>query len=96
MDRDTIEKLRDEQIDGNKASIIFETWVAPFIEYKKKELFAAFIDVSYDDIDTLTEIKRMMNTIDQFGLEIAGFIDTGKMASISLSEHNKQYMGDKH
>jgi len=85
-DNDQIDQLEREQTNGNKASKAYENWVQPFIKAKKELLFQAFNDLPITATADLSEVKRMMQTLDAFENEMKQFIDTGKMAGLAISE----------
>lgn len=86
MDREEkIDRLQNESIKGAKAEKVYENYIKPFTEAKTEILFNAFKDISINDPEALMEIKRTLRTLESLDQEFLNFIDTGKMATQSLS-----------
>ena len=71
---DDLDKLENEQIQGNKAKHAYDGFIKPFIEEKKQVLFEAFQDISVTELEQLTEIKRMLNTLEALDIEIKSIL----------------------
>ena len=81
-----LDKLENEQIQGNKAKHAYDGFIKPFIEEKKQVLFEAFQDISVTELEQLTEIKRMLNTLEALDIEIKSIIETGDLASKMINK----------
>jgi hypothetical protein len=83
---DAIDKYKEEQEFGRKASLAYNSFIAPFIASKRKILFDNFCNISIANTEALLETKRLITVIDDLETEIMTVIETGKLASQSLED----------
>ena len=86
MDDDQIAQLEGERSIGNRAKAANSEFFEPFFEEKEKVLIEAFRNVSVTNSEALLNIKLQFKALDTLNDELQSFIDTGKMASITLTE----------
>lgn len=75
-----------EVSNASKAHTAWETFIGPYHERKMQELFVQFISAPMRDKDGLQGIKMQANALEGLKIEIMGYIETGKLAQISLDE----------
>jgi len=85
-----INQLEDEISKGNQSEKMYTLYVEPFVTNKRENLLSLFEEISIEDVDMIMEIKRTLKIIAVFEQEFITFIDTGKMASHTISEFMKQ------
>lgn len=90
MDDATLDRLTGERTKGKRAELVYKNWVQPFTKSKREVLWEAFQVVSITDVDGILEIKRTLKAIDALDAEFKTFIESGKMASVSISEEMKK------
>ncbi len=86
MNENQTAKAIDEKEKGRKATLAFDSFIAPFIKRKREELFVAFQNTPILNADNIMEIKRMMMTLEGLEIEIQSIVDTGKMATKQLED----------
>ena len=85
-----VDQLSTEQIVGGQAQHSYEQFIEGFIEEKRKVLFDSFRALPISAEAQLMEIKRMLYAVDTLEEEIISVINTGKMASKTLSETEEE------
>jgi len=83
-------KLEVEVSLGENAERAFETYFEPYFEAKTLQLFEAFKNTSIVDEKSLMIIKQQAIAIDGLRDELKGHINTGVLASRSLSDEGKE------
>jgi hypothetical protein len=78
--------LEKERSIGEEKKRAFEAHVEPFINEKKLQLFEAFCQVNSQDKDMLQSIRMQVSALDAIVEDFRHYINTGKMASISLEQ----------
>ena len=81
------EQFEHEQLLGNRAQRSYDEFIKPFIEQKRLVLFDAFRQLSLSDETNIMEVKRMLSAVDALETEILTVIETGKLASESLTQN---------
>lgn len=88
------EKLRNESAQGVKSAAIWRDFIEPFYVAKTAVLFNAFRDCPIRDAEGLMNIKLQCTALDSLKSELTTFIETGKMADLTLKQdaekHKKQ------
>jgi len=79
-------QLEDEVAKGRRAQAFVSEFVDPFMKESIDTLFRAFQDLPLEDVDKVLECKRLLRTLEIFKQNLDSFIDTGNLASASLSE----------
>lgn len=79
-------RAQAEQAKGEEYGRIFNEYMLPFIEAKRKVLFDAFQRVSVSDVDSLKDIKLQLTAINSLEAHFQEFINTGKLAKIELEK----------
>lgn len=83
------EQLEREQTSGNEATHAYEGYIKDFCQSKRESLFMAFSELPLTAEKELMEIKRMSFAIDTLENEILSVIQTGHLATTSLTEADK-------
>lgn len=78
-----------EQNNGSSATNAWNSFIGPYYDRKMAELFQAFMNAEMRDSEGLQGIKMQANALEGIKAEMMGYIETGKLASISLDEHEK-------
>lgn len=84
------DQLENERFTGNKASQSYNQFIRGFVEDKRKVLFEAFRDLPLTADVEIMEVKRMLYAVDTLEQDLLNIIDTGKMASKTLSDRESQ------
>lgn len=88
--KETAEEQLHREIDtGIKAGKFYDQFVKAFVEEKRQLIFEAFEASLPNDTEALSELRRMLSTINRFDVEIKAFIETGQMAQISIKDQEK-------
>lgn len=85
-----VEQLQVEQVLGKKAKNVYDTYIQDFCKAKRDILFESFRALPLSAEEDLMEIKRMLYAVDTLEEEIVSQIQTGKMASQTLNEAERQ------
>ena len=85
------DKLSTEQFLGGKAQNSYDEFIKDFCEQKRLSLFDSFRNLPLTDAENLMEVKRMLFAVDALETDILTVIDTGKMASITLTEQEVKH-----
>ena len=80
-------QLQMERGLGAQKQAAFEAHVEPFLIAKRKDLFDVFCQVSAQNVSELQVIRMQMTALDSIEADFRHYIDTGKMAQITLNEH---------
>lgn len=88
------EILDDESAKGRRAEAAYNGFFKPFFDEKEKVLIEAFRTVSVTDSKALLNIKLQFKAIDSLHDEMMTFINTGKMASKTLTDGEENKNGD--
>lgn len=83
-----LSQLNQEIENGKKASKAYNIFLEKFIDDKRAQLYQAFRDTSLEDVNKLTEIKRLDLALASIENEVFSVIETGRLASISLNNDN--------
>lgn len=83
------EILQYEYERGEQAKHANEQFIQPFFESKTEQLFNEIQRVKLGDTETLTAIHHQIKSLTALCTDIQSYIDTGKMAGISLNELRK-------
>lgn len=81
-----IEQLENEQVLGKRAKKVYEEYIKEFCQSKREVLFDSFRALPLTASDDLMEVKRMLYAIDTLEAEIVTQIETGKLATITLTD----------
>ena len=71
---------------GEKARHAWEGFFKPFFEEKSEVLIEAFRICEMRDEEGLIKIHMQFKAIDALRAELLGYIETGKLASVSLDQ----------
>lgn len=85
------DQLEHEIIDAKAAQSAYDGFVKQFCESKRQVLFEAFCSVTSQDVESLQEIRRMMSVIDALETEVKSAIETGRMATITLTQDKEKH-----
>lgn len=88
-------QLSVERDLGERAKNAWNGFFKPFFEEKETVLIEAFRACGLRDEEGLVKIKMQFTAIDALRLELLGYMDTGKLASISLNELEAQRAEEK-
>ena len=80
------DNLKDEVARGDRAKRAMQEFILPFIKEKSQVIYENFKAISVTDTEKLMECKRQDMVLEALQIEIQSIIDTGKMASKSLSD----------
>lgn len=84
---DADRQAREEELaKGHRAERAYQEFVAPFIKEKKQIFYEAFNSTEPDDTNRLSQIRRMVMTLDTLDQEMKAYMTTGQMARIQLEE----------
>lgn len=79
-------QLSIERALGEKARNAWHEFFKPFFDQKEVVLIEAFRACGLRDEEGLVKIKMQFQAIDALRSELLGYMDTGKLADISLNE----------
>ena len=83
-------QLETERTKGAQASTSWNTFVQPFFNKKEQVLIEAFRQCPIRDDQGLMNIKLQFTAIDALKSEMMEYIETGKMADISLQQATRK------
>ncbi len=89
LNEQKVKQLSNEIDKGKTAEKFYNQFVEPFVEEKRKMIFDAFMDTAPTDIENLAELRRMISIVNIFDYEIRAFMQTGRMAEMSINEMEK-------
>lgn len=89
------ERLEFERAVGEQKAIVWEEHIKPFFDAKKADLFIAFQNLSVSDNKGMTLVKLHSYALDSLEAEFKSYIETGKMADMTLSENEEKNDGRK-
>lgn len=76
-----------EREKAGKAKVSWDSFFGPFFAEKQTVLFEAFQVAEIRDTEGLIGIKMQLNALNSLKDEMLGYIETGKLAEISLNQH---------
>jgi len=79
-------QLVDEKYKGARAEAAYKEFIKPFIEANQKSIYDAFMNSDPEDTERLSELRRMTIVVSLLDGAIKSYIDTGRMAVLSLKE----------
>lgn len=82
-------QLETERELGAKAKGAWDSMIGPFFHEKEAVLIEAFRVCGLRDNEGLIKIKMQFSAIDALKAELLGYMETGKLADISLNEIEK-------
>lgn len=85
------EQLLNEQLKGGKAQHAYNEFIKDFCAEKQKILWESFRALALTDTENLMEVKRMAFAVDQLETDITTVIETGRLASTTLNEHEVKH-----
>ncbi len=85
------DQLSSEQLLGGKAQNSYDSFIQEFCEVKRLSLFDSFRNLPLTDTEHIMEVKRMLFAVDALESDILTVIDTGKMASMTLTEQEVKH-----
>lgn len=80
------EQCENEQHLGKVAQKAYDGYIKEFCQLKRETLFMTFSQLPLTAKKELMEVKRMLYAIDTLETDILTQIETGRLASISLTE----------
>jgi hypothetical protein len=80
------EQLEKEQAIGKKAASVHKSYIKDFCQLKRESLFMAFSELPLTAELEIMEVKRMLFAVDTLEADIISQIDTGRMASKTLTD----------
>ncbi len=83
-------QLVTERGKGESAKHAWEGFFEPFFDEKETVLIEAFRACGLRDEEGLVKIKMQFTAIDALKSELLGYMETGKLANISLNELEEQ------
>jgi hypothetical protein len=89
LSEEQAEQLSNEIELGSQAKKFYESFVQPFVEEKRALIFEAFEEVEQTNLEGLAELRRMISIVNIFDYEIRSYIETGRMAQMSINETEK-------
>jgi hypothetical protein len=87
-------KLQIEQDKGRRAKECLDEFFIPFFSEKNLQLFEAMNDAQLGDSEILNVIHHQMKSLEALRIHLQQFIDTGKMAELSLAEFANNKKGN--
>ncbi len=79
-------KLNDEAHKGRRHEEVWEQYIKPFFDSKEAQLYQAFVETPTANPEMLSTIKMQHNALRGLEAHFKEFIETGKMAQITLNE----------
>ena len=88
-------QFETERDIGQKAQQAWISFFQPFFEEKNEVLIEAFRTCVMRDEEALIKIHMQFKAIDSLRLELLGYIETGKLASVSLDKAEAEASTEK-
>lgn len=80
------EQFENEQMLGKKAKAAYEAYIKDFCQLKRESLFMVFSELPLGATEELMNVKRMLFAIDTLENDILLQMETGHLATVSLTE----------
>ena len=81
-----VAKLQAEVAVGDEYQRVFDSYVGPFIEEKKRVLFEHFQTIPVGNVEALKDVKLQLTAINSLEAHFKEFMTTGHLAKMSLEK----------
>jgi hypothetical protein len=93
MTQEQLDQLEREKAAGTKAQRAYKGYIKNFCQFKRESLFMAFSELPLTAEKEIMEVKRMLFAIDTLDNDILSEIETGRLATISLTKAQEDEKG---